>query len=205
MLFVTFIVVQFDLQFRQRRLKSRVDLNSPGDVFCEFHDRGVIMTLQQTKFEQTRAVGVAEFGLGDFRIELSRSNFVFGVQENVELRIELHRVLDDAETSERAVVKNLKAERHQSFQERQIPQMCDALASLNQNILQSRHNRFNVAVSFPSVHVHDVLVQMRVESRRVDVENFSLSGENCEDGLNAVKLFAVAEINVLDEVIQNFN
>jgi hypothetical protein len=46
---------------------------------------------------------------------------------------------------------------------------------------------------------------MRVEARRIDVENFSLAGENCEDGLDTVKLFAITEIDVLNEMIKDFD
>lgn len=46
---------------------------------------------------------------------------------------------------------------------------------------------------------------MRVKSCRIDVENFSLSRQNCEDSLNAMKLLAVAKVDVLNEMIQNFD
>lgn len=165
----------------------------------------MVVSSQQAQLEETRAVGVAELGLQDRRIKLSRSDLVLGVEQNVECRVQLHRVLDDSETAQRAVVQNLDAQGHQALEEREIPQVRDALPSLNQHILQSRYDRLDVIVVLSGIHVHDVRVEMRVESRRVDVEHLTLSGEDCEDCLNAVQLLAISQVDVLDQMIEHFN
>ena len=46
---------------------------------------------------------------------------------------------------------------------------------------------------------------MSVESRWINVQNFSLSREDCKDSLDAVKLLAVTQVDVFNEMIQDFN
>lgn len=163
------------------------------------------MSSQQAQLEETCAVCIAKLRLNDRWIKLSRSNFILCVEENIQLWVELHRVLDNSQAAKRSVVEELKAQCHQTFEEGEISQMRDSLSPSDQNIFQRRHNRLNVVVIFSSVDVHDVLIQMRVESRRVYVEYLTLSWQNCENCLDAVKLFAIAKINVLDQEVEDFN
>lgn len=79
--------------------------------------------------------------------------------------------------------------------------MSDALTSSDQHVLQRRDNRFNVAVVLAGVDMQCVFIKMRVESGWIDVENFALTRQNCEDGLNAMKLLAITEIDVLNQIV----
>lgn len=83
--------------------------------------------------------------------------------------------------------------------------MRNVLPSLQQHILHRRYHRFNVHVTLASINAQHVLVEMRVKSCRVNVEHLTLAGKNGEHGLNAVKLFTIAQLNFLDEMIQHLN
>lgn len=83
--------------------------------------------------------------------------------------------------------------------------MSYAFTASNQDIFQSRHNRFDIAVVLSRIHSHDVLIKMSVESCWIDVQNFTLSREDCENRLNAVELLAVTQVDIFNQMIQNFN
>lgn len=100
---------------------------------------------------------------------------------------------------------HLKTKCHKTFQECQISQMCNVFSPLEKNIFHGRYHRLHVDVTFTSIDSQHVLVKMRIESCRVDVENFSLTRQNREDCLNAMELFPVSQIEIFDNLIQNFN
>lgn len=83
--------------------------------------------------------------------------------------------------------------------------MSDALPSLDQDIFQSCDDGLHIAVVLAGVHVHDVLVKMRVESRRINVQHFALARENGKDCLDTMKFFAITQIDILNQIIQHFD
>lgn len=60
-------------------------------------------------------------------------------------------------------------------------------------------------MTLASINAQHVLVEMRVKACRVNVEHLTLARKNGEHGLNAMKLFTIAQLNFLDEVIQHLN